>query len=226
MSVITAIAESPRRAGRFEILVDGKPLAAVSVETIGRLKLTVGRDVDEPLRAELEREGAALRTLDRAMNLLAFRARSASELRRSLLRKGEEAAHVDSALERLRVAGLVDDSEFARQFARSKVAGQGFSRRRLERELFRKGVERAAADEAISEALDDESVDEGAMIERAARKKLRTLARLDPAVRRRRLYGYLARRGYESDDIRRVMRTVLDGGADEEGGEEEGSVEG
>ncbi|MBC7674189.1 MAG: hypothetical protein H7247_17360, partial [Polaromonas sp.] len=33
-------------------------------------------------------------------------------------------------------------------------------------------------------------------------------ARLDPAVQRRRLYAFLARRGYDADDIRRAMDVV------------------
>ena len=57
------------------------------------------------------------------------------------------------------------------------------------------------------------------VVERAARKKLRALAPLDPAVRRRRLYAFLARRGYDGEDIRRAMDAVgeeLRGGEDVE----------
>jgi regulatory protein len=45
-------------------------------------------------------------------------------------------------------------------------------------------------------------------VERAARRKLRSLAKLDPATRRRRLYAFLARRGYDGEDIRRTMAAV------------------
>jgi regulatory protein len=78
--------------------------------------------------------------------------------------------------------------------------------------MFRRGVAREVGDEAIAEVFDDEAVDESEMIERVARKKLRSLARLDPDARRRRLYAFLARRGYESDDIRRVLQAVLEPG--------------
>jgi SOS response regulatory protein OraA/RecX len=42
-----------------------------------------------------------------------------------------------------------------------------------------------------------------------ARKKLKSLSRLDTQVQRRRLYSFLARRGYDSDDIARTLRAVL-----------------
>jgi SOS response regulatory protein OraA/RecX len=45
-------------------------------------------------------------------------------------------------------------------------------------------------------------------IERVARKKLRTLGKVDEATRKRRLYSFLARRGYDIDDIARTVREL------------------
>ncbi len=110
---------------------------------------------------------------------------------------------------KLRDAGLVDDADFARQVARSKVSG-GASKRRVQQELFKRGVERDVADEAVSEVLADENVDMVAVAERVARKRLPSLASADPQSRRRRLYAFLARRGHDSETIRTVMDRVLD----------------
>lgn len=148
-------------------------------------------------------------TYERALDMLEARARAADELRRLLVKKGEPPADVDAAIARLREAGLLDDASFARQLTRSKALGAGLSRRRIQLELTRRGVARRTADEAIDEVFDEEGVDEDASIERVARKKLRMLGKVDDATRKRRLYGYLARRGYDSDDIARVLRTVL-----------------
>jgi regulatory protein len=89
------------------------------------------------------------------------------------------------------------------------VLGAGHSKRRVQQELFKRGVEREAIDGVVEEVFVDEAVDETELVEQAARKKLRTLERLDPAVRRRRLYAFLARRGYQGDAIRAVMARVL-----------------
>jgi alanyl-tRNA synthetase len=103
----------------------------------------------------------------------------------------------------------VDDGAYARQVARSRVLGRGDSRRRLQQELSRKGVARDVADEAVAEVFDEEAVDEEALVEAAARKKLRALGALDAATRRRRLWAFLARRGHDGDAIRRVLGRVL-----------------
>jgi regulatory protein len=53
-------------------------------------------------------------------------------------------------------------------------------------------------------------------VEEAARKKLRSLVGLEPAVQRRRLYAFLARRGYDLDDIRAAIASVGSAMSDDE----------
>jgi regulatory protein len=153
-------------------------------------------------------------TYTRALDMLEARARATTELRRLLIKKGEPEADVDAAIERLIAAGLLDDANFARMYTRSKALGAGMSRRRLQQELTKRGVTKELSAVAIDEVFVDEAVDEMAMIERVARKKLRTLSKVDPATRKRRLYAFLARRGYDADDIARVMRLALESNDD------------
>ena len=147
-------------------------------------------------------------TYDRALDMLEARSRGVTELRRLLLKKGEPESDVDAAIERLKANGLLDDANFARQLTRSKAVGPGLSRRRIAQELAKRGVDRAVSSEAIDEVFEDENVDEEASLERVARKKLRTLTKLDDVTRQRRLFAFLARRGYASDDVQRVVRKL------------------
>lgn len=141
--------------------------------------------------------------------MLEARARGTEELRRLLVRKGEPAAEVVDTIERLTRAGLLDDAAYARQVARTKALGAGMSRRRIQQELSRRGVARDISTGAIDAVFEDESVDEEKLIERMAAKKLRTLGTLDDQTRRRRLYAFLARRGFDGDDIGRVLGALL-----------------
>jgi regulatory protein len=156
-------------------------------------------------------------TYARALDMLEARARAVTELRRLLIKKGEPPDDVDVAIERLRAAGVLDDANFARQLTRSKAVGGGHSRRRIQQELAKRGVARDVSHEAIEEVFDEEGIDEAAAIERIARKKLRLLGGLDAATQKRRLFGFLARRGYDSDAIARVLRVVLEPADDENG---------
>jgi regulatory protein len=219
--VVTGILESSKKDGRFVVHVDGKAFATVSLDLLEQFRLAIGAPVDESLRTALADAAAALATYDRAIGMLAFTPRSSRDLRRRLIQKGEPEAWVDSSIARLEARGLLDDAQFARQFARSRVLGAGASKRRLQQELFKRGVSRETADAAIGEVLVDEQVDEGEIVERAAAKKMRSLGKLDPATRRRRLYGFLARKGFDGQAIRLAMAKVLDGAEAEEADEEE-----
>jgi regulatory protein len=203
--VITGVVPSARRAGRFDLVVDGRAVASLSLDAVERLRLQVGAPFGETLAGEVEEAAATQRTYDRALDLLAVRARAARDLARTLVRKGESPAHVAAAIARLEALGFLDDAAFARQFARAKLAGPGFSRRRLQAELARRGVAREVVDAALDDVLADEDVDAGAVIDRVATKKRRTLAGLSREVQRRRLYAFLARRGYAPDEIRAAM---------------------
>jgi regulatory protein len=221
MSVISAILPAPRHPGRFELVVEGKTLAVLSLQALETLQLAVGRSIDG-LEERIALEAARLTVYDRALNMLAFRARSSAELGRSLVRKGEEKAHVDWAIQRLQENGLLDDAAFAQAYTRAKALGAQQSRRRVQQDLARKGVARSVSDAAIETVFEEEGVDQREIVQEAARKKLRSLRTLEPQVRRRRLYAFLARRGYDADDIRAAMDAV---GAALTGGEEAESLE-
>ena len=147
---------------------------------------------------------------EQALTLLEYRARTVDELRRKLRQKGGEAEEIEEVLRRLLDQKLLDDSDFARQFARSKSTTGGASRRRILTELARKGVAREVADAAVSDLSESEGIDLSASIHRVAEKKWRTLRSLDDRTARQRLYGFLARRGFDPDEIRAAMAR-LDG---------------
>lgn len=209
-SPITAIRPHQRNTDRVEIHI-GDDTILVSLEYVLRGELRVGTHLTPKGRSALESEAAVVRAMDRALLLLAHRARSQKDLLRRLTRLGMPAPAITEALARLTRLGYLGDAAFAREFARARLLAGGQSRYRIRSELLRRGIDRDLADAAIEDTLSDESVDEGAILERVAEKKARSLAKLDPLTRRRRLYGFLARRGFEADEIRRVLDQIARG---------------
>ena len=209
-SRITDISPAGRREGRFDVLVDGKRVAVLSMEAVDRLRLHTGDPYTDQLAAKIAAESEQVRVFDRALAMLASRSRAARELRLAMLRKREPEALVDAAIAKLLRIGALDDARFARQFVRSRMSRAGFSTRRLQSELARRGVERSAADAAIAEVREDEAIDPAETLERLAARKLRMMSKLDGPTRDRRLYAFLARRGYDSSEIRLVMQTLAE----------------
>ncbi|OBG68629.1 MULTISPECIES: recombination regulator RecX [unclassified Mycobacterium] len=147
-----------------------------------------------PSISEPSREEQA-RTL--CLRLLTARARTRSELHGQLAKRGYPEDVSASVLDRLAAVGLVDDTDFAEQWVRSRRATAGKSRRALAAELRTKGVDREVIAAALSE------IDAGAERDRAeqlVRTKLRREALDgDDARVTRRLVGMLARRGYSQN---------------------------
>jgi len=140
-----------------------------------------------------------------ALSLLAARPYASIALRRKLIQKEYPAADTDDVIRRLLDNGLLNDAKFAEQYARSKMLSTGASKRRLTQDLYRKGIKGDVATEAIANVVEQDEIDPAVVIDRVARKKLAQLGALEPVVLRRRLFGFLARRGYELDEIKAVV---------------------
>jgi regulatory protein len=209
MSVITQIVPHPRRSGRFGVSVDDVEVATVGIESLERLGLRVGVEVTPRLLTALADETAAVAVYDRALRLLAGRGYAVAELSRRLTRAGADARHVAVAIERLTAIGALNDAEYARSLTRSRVRSRGTSARRVKQELWRHGVPADVAAGAVEEVFVEEAIDETSVVEKLARRRAEALHGLDPTVQRRRLYAYLARRGYDADDVRRAVDAAL-----------------
>jgi hypothetical protein len=57
--------------------------------------------------------------------------------------------------------------------------------------------------------VEEEGVDPTATMEKIATKKVASMGDLDPLIKRRRLFGFLVRKGYELDDVNRVVRRMF-----------------
>ena len=147
----------------------------------------------------------ARKAYDYALYLLAARGYSTRNLRRKLTRKEYEPADVEAVVARLLESGLLDDARYAREYARQKLLSGAVSVRRVQRELTGKGISAEVARAATDEVMADEPVDIEQSIEAAARKKLAAMGDLPADVKRRRVFAFLARRGFEIADIRRAV---------------------
>jgi SOS response regulatory protein OraA/RecX len=151
------------------------------------------------------------RALQRALVRLGRRDQSASQLRRALTREGLAGQDVARALERLAERRLLDDRSFAERLSRRALA-RGLGRKRVGARLAACGVSREDAFAGLGEAL--ALVPEEPVLERIARRYWESHTRVAPALRARRLFAFLVRRGYPVASILRLTRRLCPGQAD------------
>jgi regulatory protein len=182
-----------------------------------------GQNVFSPLRGEDQGKGergntAALvqnsdtyekelsRAMDSAYRCLTYRPRSRAEVEAKLRDKGFDGAIIQSAVSALLRLGYLDDEKFARLWAESRIRLRAFGKRRIERELRTKGVDPEIVRETLSGVFaDDQEID---IAERAAARKIQSMSSLDRETQRRRLAGFLERKGFPYDVIRVVLQKI------------------
>jgi regulatory protein len=150
---------------------------------------------------------------ERALGLLAVRARSRRELERRLLQAGFEPTEVADVLERLERVGLIDDDAFAAQVVEHAFGVKRSGRRAVASTLAAAGVPRNIIENALSQGGEGESERADALAaSRAAR-----LRSVEPAKAFSRLTSLLVRRGYSPEMAREAARKALaiDGSEDD-----------
>ncbi len=138
-----------------------------------------------------------------ALRLIAYRPRTRKEIADRLMRKYEPDV-IDSVVEILTDQGYLDDASFAGQWRASRESHNPKSSWVVQRELETRGVETSVASEAVRDMDDDENA------YAAGAKAARRLAKLDRTVFKRRLWGYLNRRGFSSAVTRRTVERLLE----------------
>ena len=207
MPKITALQPDPRRPGAVRVLVDGRLFCTVREAVLATAGLAVGGEWTERCAAEsgqaADEEGAwraVLKALER-------RNHSAGELRRRLIQRGHPPEAADYAIARAVESGLLDDARFARLYVESRAA-RGRGPARLRRALAALGVARSHIDAALAEQW-PEPEDSLALATALARKRARQLAGVPHDARRRRLLGFLARRGFTGSRVTELVNRVL-----------------
>lgn len=148
----------------------------------------------------------ALGCHDRALLLLAVRARSSRELSWRLTRAGFDVDEVSSELARLESVGLVDDEAFARDLAHHHLTSRRSGRRAVEAALRAKGLSRATIERVLSEAQTEDEAERAAAL---AADRARRLTGLAPPVAYQRLVSFLQRRGYDAATAREAAAAAM-----------------
>ncbi|MDQ3323285.1 MAG: RecX family transcriptional regulator [Acidobacteriota bacterium] len=164
------------------------------------------RDEEEKPR-EINPEKARTKTFDRAVNLLAFKPRSVKELRERLLEKtwtNEEI--VDAVLEKLKEYNYLNDEQFAKDFAASKLRGKPIGKRVLQQKLAMKKLDKETVAEAIENAY--EETPESEIIKLAVAKRLRLKGKPETREDAKKFYDFLLRQGFSYDLVSTKMKEI------------------
>jgi len=198
---ITKLSRQKRKENRFSLFIDGSFAAGLSAETVTRLHLSEGKEIDPEQLQKAIFEEERQRALNYAFRLLSYRGRSEKEILERLKRYGYSEPVINATMEEVKNAGLIDDKKFAVMFAQDRLNLAKKGKRVIFIELLRKGVPKSDVEEALKKINDETEV-----AKKLIEKYKNRYARLEPKKRKKKLYDLLLRRGFTFKTIEDVMR--------------------
>jgi len=197
-----------------------EPPASSSPRSRSRLRAvepTIEPDVEatEPEPEPEDLDAQRRRAENVSLHALSRRGVSSAEMTTLLRSRDLDEEVVLGEVARLEGVGLLNDRELAENLVRSKQERKGLGRGAVTSELRQRGLDASVVEEALADIDDD---DEQSRADEWARKRVGSLRGLDHATAERRLNGYLMRRGYRSDVVRRAIEKVLPRGGSPRGG--------
>jgi regulatory protein len=163
----------------------------------------------EPLNPDERRK----RTFDRAIKLISAKSRSVAELRERLLAsRTSNKADVETVIARLKEYGYLNDERFAFSYASLKVKQRPIGKRRMERDLKFKKVDRTVAEQALELVYAETPEEE--LIDRAIEKRTRVKGKPKNRLEAKSLFDHLLRQGFPfelaSEKVRATTQTDLE----------------
>lgn len=146
-----------------------------------------------------------LSSLQYALRLLGYRARSLKEIEGRLRTKKYSESEIKQTADQLAAAGLINDLEFTKAYVRDRLQIYRRGRHLISLELTKKGVDRELIDQAVRAITPEEELE-------VAHSLLQSYARrwqhLDELARKRRAISLLQRRGFSGAVIGKILKTL------------------
>lgn len=209
MPTVTKIIEQKKRANRRSIFLDGAFAFGVNLNVVAKFHLHEGQRLSVEDVEAIQKGSARQECFDHAMRFIEKRMQSRKELEQKLTRQEYGPTIIQSVIEQLIEMNYVNDARFAESRAESAATYKHHGPNRARMELAKKGIDRETARRAVEEVY--EGHDTTATARALAVKKMKSLARLEPHVARRRLMGMLLRRGFTFDTIKPVIEEAIGG---------------
>jgi len=153
------------------------------------------------------RRFAAEELFDYAVKCLGARAHSTGDLKAKLRQRAANPSDVDSAIQRLKEIGYLDDRRFAESYATARIENEGFGRIRVLNDLRARRVPGDMAERAVQQALGDRT--EAELIDAYIERRVPSIAAGGPIEDERKLaaaYRKLRRAGFTSGPVLAALK--------------------
>ena len=203
--IITRI-ESQRNIDRVNIYIDNKFAFGLTDEIRYKYDLHTNKEVDEGFVEDVLKAEEQRKVINKALNLISYRQRSIKEVRINLKMKGYEDIYIEKAIDYCKEQNYLNDEDFSNSFIKDKQNLNKYGSKRIKYELINKGVSK----DILEKVLQIDPEDEYSIALSLAEKKIKAYSGQDRNSIYGKLGGFLQRKGYPYDIVKKVLNEVLE----------------
>lgn len=200
MAKITKIT-TQKRAGRYNIYLDGKFAFPVSEEVLIKYRLLKGTELDDQQVATIKKADHQSKLYSRALDYLSYQPRTAKEVQRKLTELAATPEQVAQVLTRLEDEQLVDDQHYAASYVRTMMNTSLKGPAVISQKLRQKGVSAIDIESGLGEFPVERQRENAGKL---AKKLYRRYHHHSARNRRQKVAQGLVTQGYNFDLARQV----------------------
>ena len=222
---ITDIQAVPELTSHRQLFFDGTPFIVLHAALVENFGLRVGLEIEAEVIERLIAADEIMRAKNYALRLLreepnnesddemedsrpTVRSKiyTKSEMERRVAREGFSEKAVETVIEELIDSGHIRDRKYAENWVVRRQKSNPRGKTLLKHELLDKGVDRETVEQVVAQV---ETEDEATLALQIAQRRMKQYQRLPVHVAKRRLHGFLARRGFGSEVVRQVLEQIF-----------------
>lgn len=222
---ITNIQTAPELPSHQQLFLNGTPFVVIHTSLVEKFGLRIGLEIeaetikkiiaaDEVMRAKnyalrLLREEKSNATADEPENPRSTgkpKIYTKNEMAQRLEREGFSTEAIETTIEELIHSGHIRDRKYAENWIVRRQKSNPRGKTLLKKELIDKGIDRETAEQVVANV---ETEDEMKVALQVGKKRAKQYERLPIHVAKRRLHGFLARRGFASETVRHVLEQIF-----------------
>jgi len=199
--IITAL-KPQKNKKRINVHLDGKFSFGIDLENFLRLGLKVEQELSKKEIEEIIKKAEFQKTSDKLIRFATLRPRSKREINDWFRKHKVHLSLHKELFSKLKRLELVNDEKFAVWWVEQRTSFRPRGKRSLEAELRQKGIDK----KFIIKALDKVKIDEVKIARELLKRKKYRWEKLDKFEARKKMTGFLARKGFGWEIIKKVTK--------------------
>ena len=205
MPVITKIEVQKKNQDRVNIYVHENFFMAIYKELVFTFNLKKGDIIEEENLRQILKDEMFLKGKNKALTILSKASQSEKKIREKLSHDFEEDV-IDDVVDFLKKYNFINDNELATKIVNTNVNLNKFGKNKIKQNLYNKGIEKSAIEEAINE-IDYDAEFENALY--LAEKRYARVKNEDPKKAYAKVANHLAYKGFNYDIIKSVLNKIF-----------------